>query len=246
MKFNKAVLFIVAFCASFSVAWATPVDVTSFGAVGDSNSPNPTDNRIPIQNAIDSLPTTGPNPGGTVYFPPGNYNVSGTLYVPSNVRLQGIGSYYYSCQLRLTAMGVPLFEVADGKSNITFKDLTLVGWSQPRWPRYDTSLIRMEGTTGISFKSASGTESGISNIVIENVRISQFTQGISATSSIPGYDASISNVKIRNYASDGNEYSLYTNTRGADGWDVQNMNVFPMYDKQNGLFLELSGQMSFL
>jgi hypothetical protein len=238
MKLNKMIFFIAAFFASVSASWATPVDVTSYPyeAVGDGT----TDNFRRIQDAIDSVATTG----GTVYFPPGYYNVSNTLTVPSNVRLQGMGSYY-NCQLRLTRKHAPLFEVADGKSNITFKDLTLValsgGW--PRTSPSETALIRQEGTIGISLKSE---WSGISNIVIENVRANQFTQAISATSAYPGWDAVISNVKIRNFASDGNEYSLYTNTRGADGWDVQNMNVYPMHDKQNGIFLQLSGQMSFL
>jgi hypothetical protein len=237
MILSKAVLFIVAFCASVSAVWATPVNVTSFGALGNGY----TDDRIAIQNAINSVAGTG----GTIYFPAGFFNVSGTLIVPSNVRLQGMGSYY-NCQLRLTATGVPLFEVGDGKSNITFKDLTLHSLNGEGWPRTssaEVALIRMEGTTGISLKAGGG---GISNIVIENVRTSRFTRGISATSSITGYDASISNVKIRNYASDGNEYSLYTKTRGADNWDVQNMDVYPMYENQNGIFLEYSGQMRFL
>lgn len=237
MKLDRAVLLIAVFCASASALWAAPVNVTSFGAVGNGY----TDDRIAIQNAINSVAGTG----GTIYFPAGFFNVSGTLSVPSNVRLQGMGSNY-NCQLRLTVTGVPLFEVGDGKSNIIFKDLTLHSLNGEGWPRIsstEVALIRTEGTTGISLKAAG---SGISNIVIENVRTSRFTHGISATSSITGYDAVISNVKIRNYASDGNEYSLYTKTRGADNWDVQNMDVYPMYDNQNGIFLEYSGQMRFL
>lgn len=237
MNISKVILLAVVFFASLSVALATPVNVKTFGATGSGYI----DDLIPIQNAINSVASTG----GTVHFPAGYYNVSGTLSVPSNVRIQGMGANF-NCQIRLTAANAPLFEVTDGKSNIIFKDLTLVGWSRAVWPRStpsEVALIRQEGTVGISLKAAT---SGISNIVIENVRMLQFTQGIAATSSINGYDASISNVKIRNYMSDGNEYSLYTKTRGADNWDVQNMNVYPMYEKQNGIFLELSGQMSFL
>lgn len=237
LKFSKTVLFIMTFCAFVPAAWAQPVNVTSFGANGHDNI----DDRTQIQAAINSVAGTG----RTVFFPPGFYIVSGTITVPSNVRLQGMGSFY-NCQLRLTATHVPLFEIGDGKSDIIFKDLTLIGWSREIWRRYTTeevALIRQEGTVGISFKAAG---LGISNIVIENVRINQVTQGISATSSIPGYDAAIANVKIRNYASDGNEYSLYANTRGADNWDVQNMNVFPMFNEQNGIFLQLSGRMRFL
>ncbi|MET0624539.1 MAG: glycosyl hydrolase family 28-related protein [Pyrinomonadaceae bacterium] len=238
MKLNKAILFMLVFCASVSVARATPVDVTTFGAAGDGVA----DSRAGIQAAIDSVAAAG---GGTVYFPAGLYKVTGTLSVPANIRLQGMGSLS-NCQLRLTVTGVPLFEVEDGAYNVTFKDLTLFSFNGAGWPRSspdEVALIRQEGTTGISLKSGG---LGISDIVIENVRISQFTRGVSATSSLSRYEAPITNVKIRNYASDGNEYSLYTKSRGANYWDVQNMNVFPMHKDQNGIFLERSGQMSFL
>lgn len=238
LKFNKAFLFLVVLCASVSTALAASVNVTDapYNAVGNAFN----DNRTHIQAAIDHVEALG---GGTVYFPSGLYHVSGTIYLKSNVRLQGMGSLY-NCQIRLTNAGVPLFEVADGKSDVTFMDLTLYSWNGELYPRIsplEVGVIRTDNTTGISLK-AGGT--GISKIVIENVRIMRFTRGVSATSSIP--DANIKDVKIRNYASDGNEYSLYTKTRGADGWDVQNMNVYPMYDKQKGIFLERSGKMSFL
>lgn len=238
MKFSKAILFIAMFCALISTVWATPVDVTSFGAMGNNSA----DDRAAIQNAINYAGTIG----GTVNFPPGLYNVYGTIHVPSNVRLQGMGSTVYNTQIRLMPTQTALFEVDDGAFNVVFKDLTLVANSSSVWPRNspaETALIRTEGTTGISLKAG---WSGIGNVAVENVRATQFTYGISATTSISHYDAPVSNVKIRNYASDGNEYSLYTNTGGAGGWDVQNMNVYPMYDKQNGIFLERSGQMRFL
>jgi Pectate lyase superfamily protein len=239
MKLIKLILLSVMFCATVTIARATPIDVTSFGAVGD----NSTDNRVFIQNAINSAAA-----GDTVYFPPGLFNVSGTIYVPSNIRVQGTGSTVYNTQIRLTPTQTALFEVVEnGAANIVFKDLTLVANSNPNvYPRNsasETALIRTEGTTGISFKAGSG---GMSNIVIENVRTTQFTYGIAATSATPGSDYPITDVKIRNYASDGNEYSLYTKTKGAGGWDVQNMDVYPMYDGQNGIFLERSGQMQFL
>ncbi len=238
MNFSKMILFIVVFCASALIARAAVFDVTAYGAVGN----NSTDNVTFIQNAVNAASFTG----GTVYFPPGLYNVSGTISVPSNVRLQGTGSTVYNTQIRLTTTQTALFELQSGASSVVFKDLTLVSVVSPVWPRNsatETALIRGEGTTGISMKAGNR---GISNVVIENVRITQFTRGVSATSAILNLNTSISNVKIRNYASDGNEYSLYTNTTGANNWDVQNMNVYPMYDGQNGIFLERSGAMRFL
>lgn len=244
VRFNSAFLFIMfmaVFCAAASVVRATPIDVKAppYNAAGNDIA----DDRGPIQNAINDAAVTGQ----TVYFPPGLYKISGTIYVPSNVRLQGMGSTVYNAQLRLSPQQTALFEVQDGASNIVFKDLALVANSNPNvYPRNtapETALIRTEGTVGIAFKAGNR---GISNIVIENVRINQFTQGIAATSVNLGQNSSITNVKIRNYASDGNEYSLYTNTTGASDWDVQNMNVYPMYHEQNGILLERSGEMRFL
>jgi Pectate lyase superfamily protein len=238
MQITKSILFIV-LLFTVSAAWAAPVDVTDFGAIGDGSNPD----GPAIQLAIDSLENS--LTGGTVYFPPGLYNVSNTIYVPSNVRLQGTGSTLYNSQVRLMQPQRALFEVTDkGATNVIFKDLLLISMVGG-WPRTDpdqTALIRTEGTVGISFKARSP---GLSNLEVENVRIMQFTHGIAATG-LTGFNAQITGVKIRNYVSDGNEYSLYTNTYGANDWDVQNMNVFPMYDKQNGIFLERSGQMRFL
>ena len=239
MKILKSILFIVLLFTA-SEAWATPVaDITAFGANGNDSL----DDRGAIQDAINSLEMTG----GTVYFPPGLYNVSDTIFVPSNIRLHGTGSTQYNTQIRLTQPNRALFEVTDkGAYNIVFKDLFLVSVVvadvYPRSCPDQTALIRNEGTVGISLKAKNP---GLSNIVIENVRTNQFTHGISATG-LAGFNSQITNVKIRNYVSDGNEYSLYTNTYGADDWDLQNMNVFPMYHKQNGIFLERSGQMRFL
>jgi hypothetical protein len=194
--------------------------------------------------AIDSLENS--LAGGTVYFPPGRYNVSNTIYVPSNVRLQGTGSTVYNTQIRLMLPQRALFEVTrKGAHNVIFKDLLLVSLVRDIYPRTapkETELMRNEGTVGISFKARN---SGLSNLEVENVRITQFTHGISATA-LTGFNTPITGVKIRNYVSDGNEYSLYTNTYGANNWDVQNMNVFPMYHEQNGILLERSGQMRFL
>ena len=229
MNFNKVVLLIAMFIASVAAAQSAPVNITSFGAVGNGIN----DNLTAIQSAINSVASTG----GTVYVPEGYFNVSGTLRIPSNVRIQGMGSYF-NCQLRLTNVGVPLFEVGDGASNVIFKDLTLLAIPNGIWrrsSREEVELIRSEGTIGIAMNAGTFGISGIT------------TEGISAGSLLRNNtSASVSNVKIRNYASDGNEYAIHTNTTGADLWDVQNLDVFNMYYEQNGIFLERSGRMSFL
>ena len=116
----KSILFIVLLFTA-SVAWAAPVDVTDYGAVGDGVA----DDGPEIQAAIDSFQIS--LTGGTVYFPPGLYNVSNTIYVPSNIRLQGTGSTLYNTQIRLMLPQRALFEVTNkGANNVVFKDLLLI------------------------------------------------------------------------------------------------------------------------
>jgi hypothetical protein len=59
-------------------------DVKTFGATGNGV----TDDTIAIRNAITAAETAG---GGTVFFPPGHYRVTGTLTVNSGIRLEGVG-----------------------------------------------------------------------------------------------------------------------------------------------------------
>lgn len=253
---NAAFFFIAAFFANACHAPTQPeIDdpvtddfvsvVTDYQARGDGSSQWAAHNRAKIQEAINAMGAL--RDGGTVYFPPGQYNVDDTLYVPSKVRVQGMVSDHLSCQIRLTVTNKPLFKINAGSSGIIFKDLTLYSLNgTPVWPRLDANAaaeIRSENTTGIHLEAGS---TGISDIQIENIRIMRFNYGIKATA-VSGHNAPITDVKIRNYASDANEYSLHTNTYRAGDWDVQNMNVFPMLDKQNGIFLERSGdRMNFL
>ena len=54
---------------SYSMITGAPVNIKDFGAVGDGV----TDNLVAIQAAHDALPATG----GTIYFPPGTYLITG-------------------------------------------------------------------------------------------------------------------------------------------------------------------------
>lgn len=73
------------------------VDIRAFGAVAD----NATDNSVAIQNAINYCGTTGGSPnnnGCKVYVPPvasasGCFAYSTTLYVPSNIVVEGSGKF---------------------------------------------------------------------------------------------------------------------------------------------------------
>jgi len=59
-------------------------DVCTFGAKADGK----TDDAQAIQSAIEACRDSG---GGTVFMPPGTYEVGGVLSVPSNVTLRGAG-----------------------------------------------------------------------------------------------------------------------------------------------------------
>lgn len=70
------------------------VSVKDFGAVGDGV----TDDTAAIQAAFDSIGTVTAGAhqdispkGMTLYFPAGRYLVTSTLFMPSNVRMQGVG-----------------------------------------------------------------------------------------------------------------------------------------------------------
>ena len=65
------------------------VSVKDFGATGDGS----TDDLLAIQNAINYISANNSNitytQGGTVFFPPGKYRVTGTIYLTKGVRLLG-------------------------------------------------------------------------------------------------------------------------------------------------------------
>ena len=102
------------------VTGGTYVNVMAFGAKGDGSH----DDTVAIQSAIESLKVTG----GIIFFPPGKYNISSTLYVGSTTMgttdYQGIsllGSYYTSSTLQAPAKnatfrwiggtGIPVLQV---------------------------------------------------------------------------------------------------------------------------------------
>jgi hypothetical protein len=84
------------------------IDVTSFGAVGDSS----TNNYTAIVNAINSLSGNA----GVIYFPPGNYIIQSTVSLPDSVVIRGASSD--STHLVFDFGGVPgnSFNISGGGS----------------------------------------------------------------------------------------------------------------------------------
>jgi hypothetical protein len=88
--------------ATFSMIDGALVNVLDFGAVGDGVA----DDTAAIQAAINSLnpyvyssPMNYQQGGGTVFLPRGNYLVSSTIRLPSNVILAGTGCQTYQATL---------------------------------------------------------------------------------------------------------------------------------------------------
>lgn len=80
--------------ATYSLIEGAPINVRDFNAVGDGV----TDDTAAIQAAFDSIGTITADAfqeitpkGNIVFFPEGRYLVTSTLYMPSNVRMQGTG-----------------------------------------------------------------------------------------------------------------------------------------------------------
>lgn len=85
------------------------VNVRWFGAKGD----NSTDDIISIQNAIDSLASTG----GKVYLPKGNYLVSAAIELYSNY-VSIVGDGEYATDIKTTSATDNVIEIGDGATAV--------------------------------------------------------------------------------------------------------------------------------
>lgn len=91
-------------------SWQNPfewVDIRTFGAVGDSL----VDCTTPIQNAINSLPSTG----GTIYIPDGKWKVTGKITVTKPVYFRGA-----SGPIRSYQTGAHSAVLAEGRTTIYY------------------------------------------------------------------------------------------------------------------------------
>jgi len=62
------------------------LNVLDFGAAADGQTPDPTDNTGPFQDAIDAA-----GQGGIVYIPPGQYRLGSPVVLTLGVTLRGAG-----------------------------------------------------------------------------------------------------------------------------------------------------------
>jgi hypothetical protein len=130
------------------------ISVFDFGAKGDGA----TDDTTSIQNAINSVQAAK---GGTLYFPPGTYNISAPLTVTgSNVMLMGAGgdSFHDGGTNAYPATKIVYTGTTNTNSIVTFKTINNVANSKIQGGGVQNMWLACEGTMagGITILSANG------------------------------------------------------------------------------------------
>jgi fibronectin type 3 domain-containing protein len=126
--------------------------VTSYGAVGNGTN----DDTVAIRNCL----AAG---SGTVWFPPGNYLVTGDLYVSNNITVQGAGMWYTSfvgspASYATNQYGRVRF---DGEgSNLHFNDFAIIGKLN----------YRNDSEANDGFSETFGSGSGFSRVWVEHTK----------------------------------------------------------------------------
>ncbi len=173
---------------------STTLNVQDYGATGG----NTTDDTEAFQDAIDALPTTGSNVGGTIWVPAGTYYIKGDfkdvdsvligpsldnptncIKLRSNMRLL-LSPYAHLKQIATDAyasMIVYAYNVHDVtiEGQISGSDTSeFVGERGPG------DIVGMEGGHGIQLR-------GASNVTIKNLKLNEFHgDGISISSTLSG------------------------------------------------------------
>lgn len=148
---------------------ASRFDVKEWGAIGDGM----TDDRAAIQRAIDAAGAAG----GTVFFPPGTYQVNDTplFLAKSNITLLGSGygstTLRYNQNTRFIAISTTTIAQTPILENILIQDLRVTSTG--------TTEGGVAGRGAIMFDSGTGNapirNSAVKNIMVDNVP----TSGIS-------------------------------------------------------------------
>ena len=128
------------------------IDVRDLGARGDGVK----DDTTPIRRAIAVAEGRG---GGVVYFPTGNYLISGTLYVPSFVTLMGDGPAARSSEWSL--------DPAAGGSRIVASGATTFNLIENSDPTNGNTAIAL---IGLRFQPGSGTTADVVSVLFSKVR----------------------------------------------------------------------------
>lgn len=186
------------------------------------------------------------------------YVINDTIKIPENVTLQGEAAgdkgrcqiWWYTpshnpnpCGAQASGMNKPMFQVIGNASRVRFRDLALraMGGGENCYYGRSEFLVAGDGTTGIEITTDGPgplPDGDVSDLIIENVAITQFTRGISAYS--PG-TYRIHNVKIRGTLLVWNHRQLYIDAPYAYDWDVQNFDAAAMGSGQGALEIIKAG-----
>lgn len=201
------------------------------------------------------------------------YNISYTVRIPSNITLQGEGAeidgkcgIYWrdvsvtgsSCYaISSTLKDKPMFQITGGTSRVRFKDLALhskahgiacIPYDTTENPDVSTTIeddeIEADNISAIEFNTdVPGRTGDISDVVIENVSIAFFTNGIKAVSGNI-FARKITNIKMRGYRPAANHRQLFIDAPYAYDWDLQNVNFSSMMKNQGGVEIVNAGRPS--
>ena len=120
-----------------------------------------------------------------------------------------------------------MFNIIGNTNRVRFKDLWIYSRSSGKncYVRYDWDRIAVENTVAILL-DAGGLRNSISDVIFENVSISNFTYAVKAVG------RSVSDVKIRGLRPVGNTRALSIDATFAYDWDVQNVNALLLTQQQ--------------
>ena len=194
---------------SSSGSWINVKDST-YGAVGNGS----TDDKAAIQSAIDALSN-----GGTVYFPPGTYKVSGALVIGSgdrSIKLVGAGGHFPLA----TLAGGSIIKTSSASANII--EITNARSIEIASLGFDSSVtstgnaaIKAESTTNLQAISINevyirnktiGIEiKGYSNTDVRDVEIREFPNSTGTVGILidQGSDTRVDQIRLENIIIDG-------------------------------------------
>ncbi len=194
---------------SSSGSWVNVKDST-YGAVGNGS----TDDKAAIQSAIDALSN-----GGTVYFPPGTYKVSGALVIGSgdkSIKLVGAGGHFPLATLaggsiiKTSSASANIIEITNARSI----EISSLGFDSSATST-GNAAIKAESTTNLQAISINevyirnktiGIEiKGYSNTDIRDIEIREFPNATGTVGILvdQGSDTRVDQIRLENIIIDG-------------------------------------------
>ena len=194
---------------SSSGSWINVKDST-YGAVGNGS----TDDKAAIQSAIDALSN-----GGTVYFPPGTYKVSGALVIGSgdkSIKLVGAGGHFPLATLaggsiiKTSSASANIIEITNARSI----EIASLGFDSSATST-GNAAIKAESTTNLQAISINevyirnktiGIEiKGYSNTDVRDVEIREFPNATGTVGILvdQGSDTRVDQIRLENIIIDG-------------------------------------------